>query len=1124
MKSILLCLLLVFGLADVISGQYLPPRFQDATVAMVAVHSSRYVTGNANLSNGIQLYQEDQQPDYATQEWELESVSGSVNYYRIHHIASDQYVTWSGADQPAVLQPYQSGNTGLANQTFQFVAETQTDRFKIHSRYSSGGYDYILTVDQAQTYNGAWLYFHKNITVGNSQHQKFDLTDLYPPANPGSAVPSLADRFQGRTVGMKSKYYGSEVMGNYVFEEVTMEPDFTDFDKQFKIEYTDETGWYKIKHKPTGKYVTITSATDGATVYLKDDAAYADDYQKFKFVVQSANDYTYKIHSKYSVGPSGFERALVLEFNRYNASTPLRLAINITVGNDQWQQFELYKYTAPAAEFTSGAATNGAGKLYGKQYYFSNFESLALLEPYVSGSDTFLRVQTSPVYGAQSEWTIDQGRKQGGVQYFRIRYGKTGQYLYLPTSSENAIPANGFMFKLKKPAATASQTDRRYEFDFRQLGNAQHSFYIVSHAADSSRRAIIDDDGNLSVYLHDDNVSTYSQNEQFIINLTYPTDSTKLYAFMTINQGHFLSDSGISKSSTPIIHREFSDYSCMWRFISLGGNIYYIRSALTGQYLHANNSNAYMAQMYSKTSNSGNYAKWKLSRDGNYYTLQNVGSNMYLALMNHDQPEAYVYQGTVGSAGYYWAISNMDYYTGGLALPVSSIGLLQNYNPLATNAYNDQSYFNKVVQSVGIVYNPSYWKYAAPAGSLISYDFSVNGFNYSNPPNFYEVFRSAFKFTYRWNDLQADSAMKNFRVTRIGNRVDVAYAIRSYILDSLSKTPRNSWTYDERELIAYLERTVQSMKKNWGKRIEDSWNNYLSTKISEELPFTILYTGLVVPTDDYVYPPYIIPTEAQALSQMEYAGYCTYKQYKNPNKLLTTSIPGFGVPAALAFMSGIGYSQVAVHLAAQTAAARAAQAAAEAAGESEEALESLLFNTIDAVEAEALFGAVGASGATCIVTVVALAAEMLATAVMTDVKFDQFKTRLLYRANYLDTMTTDVNRVMQGNNLLDQYALCQDFDFILGSGARFNDTLHNDPIFVGNGNWSDGSNWSTNQPPLSIITSPIEEVIINPLEGGECILDVPVILQQGSKITVNPGKTFKVHSQLTVPSMNVYGQ
>lgn len=67
--------------------------------------------------------------------------------------------------------------------------------------------------------------------------------------------------------------------------------------------------------------------------------------------------------------------------------------------------------------------------------------------------------------------------------------------------------------------------------------------------------------------------------------------------------------------------------------------------------------------------------------------------------------------------------------------------------------------------------------------------------------------------------------------------------------------------------------------------------------------------------------------------------------------------------------------------------------------------------------------------------------------------------------------------------------------------------------FTGNGAWTNAANWSGNVvPPASL---PAESrIVINPVSGGNCVLNVPYTVPVGVLLSVAPGKQFVVQGNL----------
>jgi uncharacterized protein (DUF1501 family) len=63
--------------------------------------------------------------------------------------------------------------------------------------------------------------------------------------------------------------------------------------------------------------------------------------------------------------------------------------------------------------------------------------------------------------------------------------------------------------------------------------------------------------------------------------------------------------------------------------------------------------------------------------------------------------------------------------------------------------------------------------------------------------------------------------------------------------------------------------------------------------------------------------------------------------------------------------------------------------------------------------------------------------------------------------------------------------------------------------FTGNGNFSNPANWEGNVGPLDVLQKNID-IIIDPEEGGQCLLDVPFVFEKEMNVTVVNGKVFVV--------------
>lgn len=86
---------------------------------------------------------------------------------------------------------------------------------------------------------------------------------------------------------------------------------------------------------------------------------------------------------------------------------------------------------------------------------------------------------------------------------------------------------------------------------------------------------------------------------------------------------------------------------------------------------------------------------------------------------------------------------------------------------------------------------------------------------------------------------------------------------------------------------------------------------------------------------------------------------------------------------------------------------------------------------------------------------------------------------------------------------------------IIVNGIIIEDDYPNKFEFTGNGLFSNSALWlSGNKPSITVPAG--TEVIINHQVGGECVLDVPVTFQKGSRLTIKDGKVLKLQNSLEI--------
>lgn len=69
--------------------------------------------------------------------------------------------------------------------------------------------------------------------------------------------------------------------------------------------------------------------------------------------------------------------------------------------------------------------------------------------------------------------------------------------------------------------------------------------------------------------------------------------------------------------------------------------------------------------------------------------------------------------------------------------------------------------------------------------------------------------------------------------------------------------------------------------------------------------------------------------------------------------------------------------------------------------------------------------------------------------------------------------------------------------------------------FTGNGNWDDPANWMNSKvPPASLSAG--DQIIIDPVDQGECLLDISYTVSPGATLTVMTGKVLRVPGNLSI--------
>jgi hypothetical protein len=69
--------------------------------------------------------------------------------------------------------------------------------------------------------------------------------------------------------------------------------------------------------------------------------------------------------------------------------------------------------------------------------------------------------------------------------------------------------------------------------------------------------------------------------------------------------------------------------------------------------------------------------------------------------------------------------------------------------------------------------------------------------------------------------------------------------------------------------------------------------------------------------------------------------------------------------------------------------------------------------------------------------------------------------------------------------------------------------------FTGHGKWSDSSNWLGNTPPPTVLPKS-HQIIINPADTAQCILDVPQYISDSAQLIIGQNKKLLIAGNLLI--------
>ncbi|MBK8698519.1 MAG: hypothetical protein IPN29_02840 [Saprospiraceae bacterium] len=129
--------------------------------------------------------------------------------------------------------------------------------------------------------------------------------------------------------------------------------------------------------------------------------------------------------------------------------------------------------------------------------------------------------------------------------------------------------------------------------------------------------------------------------------------------------------------------------------------------------------------------------------------------------------------------------------------------------------------------------------------------------------------------------------------------------------------------------------------------------------------------------------------------------------------------------------------------------------------------------------------------------------------------FTKLNSALIVQTSYTDTMPTLTNDNVYMVRAVKHEIVPSGTYFNMSSGNFISKSLETTFTFSGNGSWSTAGNWENNLKPPAMLPAGFT-IIIDPVPGGQCVLDVVQHIAGGAEIHVVPGASFLIELELDI--------
>lgn len=663
----------------------------------------------------------------------------------------------------------------------------------------------------------------------------------------------------------------------------------------------------------------------------------------------------------------------------------------------------LYSGLMNAQDFNGGVVTLENGELSARSWHISSKENgFPLLRELdgdiVAQEGAGLNYATSFIVedgpSDDSDWTPD-------VRWFHIRSVNNGQYVTVQGSSpgspvglEPLVEESGSaMYKQQFVLVASPSLSGWYKLRSRLSVNGPDLVLSVSP------------NGHITAESPD---LDPAKEQKFAFNLTmpYPNPATT-YFLVGIHNSDYMSDKGISLDNSPAVHVEGNDYACYWHFWEAGDGYYYIVNALTQHYL-SNNDNPTAGDPLYMRDNPSEGAKWEMIRDGATFRIKNKQSGHFIATKGQIADGQPLYQSVSTGIGLKWIVCVVPDMEPDV-FPGDYTRLLDGAPAVNTCMTFGPQFKKAVAERAGFPGDEAYFPiiYSALEAHLGSED-------------------------------NATRALQNFDLNEQGHRVELAFAVRQYIIGYLAHLNPASLTPAETNAIQYFQNKIQALRTEYSGNLQAAWNEF-------EVSFGINNGGPVLLSDlldnlnanNFTWPGDYESNTYQAEMMRDY--FLASKTFDFDNQQLGLSIGAFTqtlvLPGLAVGLNLIIYNGLISFFNGSSLTLKAAVLASNLA---EKAI-ALAANTPAAFSSYTLASAASSAGS--VITVAVLAAQVLAQEIMEAVEVQRLENKVNEKILW-GLQPVSMYGTMIGHDELAKIRLLQDMDFLVGapvaSGFQFN--------------------------------------------------------------------------------------